>query len=591
MANRYLRVYECPENLYCEGVPIVICAGALTKDNVNGKVLVQLRMKNIGNTTIKAVTVYIYPKDTAGRMINTKTKFQYLDLKICRNQEWGAQTPIYLEDNNTRAFDVSIEEIVFSDNTIFKGNGNLCSPLRKPQKLNDYFHDFELEKQFCIETGIDAKILPFKQQDIWFCACGNLNRSDETHCYVCHKNISVLLNTLDIKSLTNAKNERLEKELKIQEAKLVESIKKKKKRNLMLTALLLAFVVIGIVFVVTTQYIIPQNKYNQAYAQMENGELELAINGFAEIPGFKDSDDMVSWKVYQTRANELCEAGCYAEALELFECIDSKYTSEDTIDKIKYCKYNIGLSMIESRKHEEAIQLFEEIKGYKDSQEQIYKCYYEIGMKKQGIVERDAIEAFQKSNSYLDADERILECKYHLVSTKIKEFQSLDDDTRQLYKSYAQELKTHGYKDSDKLYQAIISWKLNIKISSSRVEDISWSWLVNIDKFDSDDKFLNLRIEWSFPEQKTLIYKIYDSKDGYENTSANALSRGYDWWDSKNGYTIFKFDKFEYGFYGTTDCPNPMQKSSRKTGTATLKVYNMDTNELLDSKEQEVFYY
>ena len=33
MAERYTRLYTLPENLYTEGAPLVIAAGALLKDN------------------------------------------------------------------------------------------------------------------------------------------------------------------------------------------------------------------------------------------------------------------------------------------------------------------------------------------------------------------------------------------------------------------------------------------------------------------------------------------------------------------------------------------------------------------------------
>ena len=39
MAERYTRLYTLPENLYTEGAPLVIAAGALLKDNQTGKVL------------------------------------------------------------------------------------------------------------------------------------------------------------------------------------------------------------------------------------------------------------------------------------------------------------------------------------------------------------------------------------------------------------------------------------------------------------------------------------------------------------------------------------------------------------------------
>ena len=47
MSERYTKVYECPQNVYAESSPVVISAGALLKDNQTGKILAQLKIRNI----------------------------------------------------------------------------------------------------------------------------------------------------------------------------------------------------------------------------------------------------------------------------------------------------------------------------------------------------------------------------------------------------------------------------------------------------------------------------------------------------------------------------------------------------------------
>ena len=59
MSERYTKVFSLPENLYTESSPVIISAGALLKDNISGKMLAQLKLKNIGKKIIKAVTVKI----------------------------------------------------------------------------------------------------------------------------------------------------------------------------------------------------------------------------------------------------------------------------------------------------------------------------------------------------------------------------------------------------------------------------------------------------------------------------------------------------------------------------------------------------
>ena len=64
MGETYTRLYSLPERLYTMGAPVVVAAGALLKDNRNGNIIVQLKIQNIYNKTIKAVTVKVASMDT-----------------------------------------------------------------------------------------------------------------------------------------------------------------------------------------------------------------------------------------------------------------------------------------------------------------------------------------------------------------------------------------------------------------------------------------------------------------------------------------------------------------------------------------------
>ena len=59
MSERYKGFFALPENLHTEDAPVVIMAGALLKDNQTGRVLAQLKLKNVSEETIKSVKVSI----------------------------------------------------------------------------------------------------------------------------------------------------------------------------------------------------------------------------------------------------------------------------------------------------------------------------------------------------------------------------------------------------------------------------------------------------------------------------------------------------------------------------------------------------
>ena len=63
MAERYTKLYTLPANLYASGSPALISAGALLKDSQTGKVLCQLKFKNISPRVISALKVLVIGYD------------------------------------------------------------------------------------------------------------------------------------------------------------------------------------------------------------------------------------------------------------------------------------------------------------------------------------------------------------------------------------------------------------------------------------------------------------------------------------------------------------------------------------------------
>lgn len=119
MSERYTRLFSLPENLGLEDCPVVISAGALLMDNTTGKVLAQLKLRNLSSQSVKAVTVRINAYNTAGEALNGGEAFSYLDLDVPLDGEFGSQTPIPLPDAAMRSFTVDILSVVLADGTVY----------------------------------------------------------------------------------------------------------------------------------------------------------------------------------------------------------------------------------------------------------------------------------------------------------------------------------------------------------------------------------------------------------------------------------------------------------------------------------------
>lgn len=119
MSERYTRLFSLQENLHQSGCPVLISAGALLKDNSTGKLIVQLKFRNISDQNIKAVKIKIHAFDTAGIALKGIESFSYLDLNAEQDEEFGSKTPVVLPDKTSRSFSVEILAVAYSSGDVY----------------------------------------------------------------------------------------------------------------------------------------------------------------------------------------------------------------------------------------------------------------------------------------------------------------------------------------------------------------------------------------------------------------------------------------------------------------------------------------
>ena len=389
MGERYSKLFLLEGHCYCAGSPVIIEAGALLKDNQSGKVIAQLKFKNISEKVIRAVTVKIFCKEIYGANIEGIDKFSYLDLNVGRDERFGEKTPIILPDASTRAFTCKCLSAMFDDGTSWvcadDANWDL---LPMPCLLKDEI-GVELTEQYQRDIKFDAKFKVTDYQDIWYCGCGAVNSANESICHHCHSQKSTLLAALNIELLKENKN-KYDNAVAVQRAKDVEETQRlsAKRKKIAFFSIVAACAIIAFVIVLTA-VIIPNSKYNSAIALMKESKYEEAISAFEALEGYKDS------------------------VAKIVECNTAILDS----------KYNSAIALMKERKYEEAIFAFEALEGYKDSPEKISECKtaildgeYDAAMSLMTAHNYpSAIAAFQKLNRYKDSAEQIKECQYLLA--------------------------------------------------------------------------------------------------------------------------------------------------------------------------------
>lgn len=293
MADRYTKLFSLPADLYATGSPVIIAAGNLLKDSQTGETLAQLKIQSIAKKTIKAATVCIVPLDTVGKPLGETITHQYLDLCVNRDSGFGQKVPIKLPDSSTRAFSVSVTEVIFTDNSIWTGDDAAWDALQQPKSLSS-LTDSELAKQFRIEYGGRCNYFPLEQKDLWHCACGAVNHQDETGCHECRM-ARARLRTIDLNDLQGKSEKRVaqERQAKIEQAEKDAILEKERRNHLKkITALGTAAAVICItVFCILTMVVIPRSHYKKAESFLVEGNTAMAAIEFGKAKNFSNAKE------------------------------------------------------------------------------------------------------------------------------------------------------------------------------------------------------------------------------------------------------------------------------------------------------------
>ncbi len=490
MSERYSRLFSLTENLYAEGSPVIVAAGALLKDNQTGKVLAQLKFTSIQEKQIKALKVKIYPKDTVGNALGEPMEYQYLDLTAKRDNDFASNVPIILSDAATRSYDVEVTEVIFTDNSIWQTENKPWEKLPNKQMILDGIKDYELRRQYSMEFGESRKYVYSEVKNLWYCACGAVNKKGEHTCHSCKisaealTNMDLLKENCEKRLAKEAEQRKIAAEKAAEEARQMEIQAKKNKKTMKIAAIIaLIFVAAAAFAAVLTIVIIPSIKYNSALSLMEEQRYEEAIAAFEALEGYKDSTEQIN----------NCKIGILGR------------------------EYNKAIALMESEKYDEAIIAFTELEDYKDSKEQIQNCedaivelenetkYNEaVALMDAGQYEK-AMVAFKSLAEYKDSYDKIQACKNAITEktneTKYKNAIALMEE--QKYEEAIEKFEAIGdYKDSTEMAKSIFDEYIGKELKTANVGDSILFGKYRQDYFGSGNG--KEKIEWL----------VLDKKDG-----------------------------------------------------------------------------
>lgn len=400
MSNRFEKLYSLPCSLYAPNSPVIIVAGVLLKDTQTGRVLAQLKLKNISPKTIKAVTISVVPFNIVNQPLGKKETHQLLDLTVKRDDEFGQKTPHYFSDDTTRAYQVAVEDVFFSDNTAWMSDGSLMSDLPAQKLAAELLSDAELEKQYKLEYGEAANYAADTFSDLWRCKCGAVNRKGETNCHVCGIAKDTAL-AFDFEQLKTSCQARLEEEREKAERKLAQSSLRKKKA--VKVGAICCILAIAVYFIATV--IVPRielrNELDQAVSFLDSEDYSSAENILDKL----DAEDFLNTAKYK-QAISFFDGGKYAQAIILFE---RTHDYSDSTDYINKSASLMAEDYYRQGDYISCIDLCESRQVYPDAY--YAACYYYAVDLKENRDFKEAIEYLEKAGNYSGAEELKQACK------------------------------------------------------------------------------------------------------------------------------------------------------------------------------------
>ena len=379
MAERYNKLYTLPGNLYAPASPVLISAGALLKDNQTGKVLAQLKFRNISSRTVSALKVLVIGYDMSDEEV-CRAEHQYLDLKVERNGSFGAKEAIPLPNSAVRSYTARVLSVHFTDGSRFAADDQPWESLPQAEPLRNLLFDRELIRQYRLETSEKSEFVPCEHKDIWLCSCGEINPKGEK-CFSCSQQLDDLKYLLNVDLLLEKKNERMLEESRqaaARESSRAHSAKIIKTVLLILIPLLLAAAAAFFFYNRSLQreadyelagVLLSAENYSEAAAAYE------ALGDYKDAPAKAESIRAILSEMNNyDKALKFLENGRYDDAYEAFSSMGDYQESAELAVEALYLK---ALKLAGEGQCEDAKALFLSLTDYKDSAAQA-ECFVDV---------------------------------------------------------------------------------------------------------------------------------------------------------------------------------------------------------------------
>ena len=189
--SRYEILNKHENIMITHNCPLIISRYALTLDKERDAVIAQIKFQNLDLRVIKGVYIAIECTGIDNEQLELLKEYVYLDLNVGTHDFFGSDIPVYLPDKKTRYIRVKCNKIVFEQgNTWVNANEDFFNNSHSISCLDEVYGSevnllTELKRELKDEGVIYTNLsVPFEEDGIRLCACGEFNLTQQETCYV-----------------------------------------------------------------------------------------------------------------------------------------------------------------------------------------------------------------------------------------------------------------------------------------------------------------------------------------------------------------------------------------------------------------------
>ena len=479
--QRYHTITAASQELFHPDCPVYVSRYRLLGDIETDERLLQLRLINLSDKTVRGVFVSVRCIDAAEQTLATLELLPVTGQNAAPGQCFGEKKLLTLWPKRTVFAEILPQRVEFDDGSAWNletpGDFFAIAPAKPVQQSDPAYARLAAAAR---RKGVRNDVYFAAQRGVWRCTCGVPNNAKQLRCACCGAERSWLEQNMDPADLSApAKSPdpayQLPKLISTPvpiapiapeplvppellrphhaEAPAAEQLvypapEPKKHRGGWLIATLIVLLAGAAAAVLL--FLMPYLRYMQGVEAQNNGDYERAIAIFSEIEDQRDSAERLL-ESKKSQALELMGEGDYAEALERFEQLP------ESDDMIADCLYSLGVLACNDGDPAKGMEYVQQL-------EERFPDYDNLADLKDNCIYRRAIQIMDQAQE-LSASENA-EAAFQLLDFAANlfrdcpDFRDSKDMTREcLYRSASLYMARENYETAKTMFLALNDYK------------------------------------------------------------------------------------------------------------------------------------